>query len=117
MLRSSPKSCVKRKGCLRRIFEADEVVIVIFASHSLTYVAQGVQIIAADPDIEAGRELGPALTDDDGTGRNSLATIGLNTTILRIAVAAVSGTAAAFFMSHVAPDSLFPLKLAGRHFK
>ena len=48
------------------------------------------RIIAADPDVEAGGELGPALPDDDGTGRDSLTTISFDPAILSIAVAAVS---------------------------
>src|SRR5687768_7098962 len=57
-------------------------------------------VVAADADVEAGHELGSALTDDDCAGGDGLAAVGLYTAVLRIAVASVASAALSFFMCH-----------------
>lgn len=68
-------------------------------------VAQGEEgVIAADADIEAGHELGAALTNDDGAGRHGLTAVCFNASILRVAVPAVPSAALTFLMCHKSPD-------------
>src|SRR5436189_6329138 len=64
-------------------------------------------VVAADADVEAGGEFGPALADDDRAGGYGLAAVGLHAAILRVAVPAVAGAALSFFMCHNSPVSLF----------
>ena len=55
-------------------------------------LSQGKQgVILAHSDIFAGKELGAALPDNDGTGFCSLAAVQFNASVLRIAVSTVSG--------------------------
>ena len=58
-------------------------------------------VVAADADVEAGEELGAALTDDDGPGGDGLAAVRLHPAVLRVAVPAVAGTALTFLVSHI----------------
>ena len=57
-------------------------------------------VITTDADIDAGLELRSALTNQDRTARDQLATEALHAKSLRMTVASVSGAAYAFFMSH-----------------
>jgi len=56
--------------------------------------------IAAHADVLARMDLGAALPDDDLAGLDDLAVKALDTQHLRIAIAAVLGTADPFFMRH-----------------
>src|SRR5215831_17991722 len=64
------------------------------------------RVIRTDPDIEARRELRPALSDDDRTGLNHLPAVRFHAQILRIAVAAVPRGALTLFMCHKSPTLL-----------
>jgi hypothetical protein len=61
------------------------------------------RIVFADTDIQAGLELSAALPDQDGSARHEFPGKPLHTEPLRVAVAAVTRTADAFFMSHNFP--------------
>src|SRR5947209_5683977 len=57
-------------------------------------------VVAADADPRPGRDLRAALADDDRSGVDELAPIGLDAEHLRVRVAAVAGRAAALLVRH-----------------
>jgi hypothetical protein len=61
------------------------------------------RVVFADTDVQAGLELGAALPDQDGSTCDEFPGKPLYTQPLRVAVAAVTRTADAFFMSHNFP--------------
>ncbi len=64
-------------------------------------------VVLADADTDTGMELGAALANKDIAGENQLTTVTLDAKPFRFRVAAVTGTAACFFMCHVSVS--FPL--------
>src|SRR5215472_1038045 len=70
-------------------------------------VDQRVQrVVLADTDVDAGMHSRSTLTNDDGAGGDGLATVGFDAQTLRVRIAAVTRTAACFFVCHVCPASL-----------
>ena len=57
-------------------------------------------VVLAQADIEAGLELGAALTHDDGAALGELTAIELDATVLRVGVATVLGGTLSFLMCH-----------------
>src|SRR5690606_3160172 len=64
-------------------------------------------VVLADADVVARVVLGAALADDDVAREDGLAAVALDTQSFGFGVAAVTGTAAGFFVCHVVlpPDS------------
>jgi hypothetical protein len=73
-----------------------------FAALELDFaVGQGEErIIAANTHVEAGAEACSALADDDRSGGDELPAIRFDATVLRIAVAAISGGTLTLFVCH-----------------
>src|SRR5262245_65157016 len=72
---------------------------VVFEAHSSGDLRED-GVVLAPSGIQAGPETAPALAHDDGAASDEVAVVRLDAQALRIGVAAVSGTALSFFMSH-----------------
>src|SRR5882724_7676621 len=64
-------------------------------------INQGEQgVIAAEADAGARMKLGAALANDDVAGIHGLSAVNLHPEVFGVRIAAVTGTAASFFMCH-----------------
>jgi hypothetical protein len=63
-------------------------------------------VVLAHADVLTRMHLGAALADDDAAGGDQLIAVAFDAEAFGIRIAAVSGTAACFFMCHSLPFSL-----------